>query len=64
MKCTKQGKLEHNVGTTIFWVRARMVIVVVRSNTMLLRGSRVRAPTHAFIDDGAAMDAWRMWSAH
>lgn len=45
------------------WVRARMAIAVVRSNTMMLRGSRVRTPTRPFIEDGAAMDAWRTWGA-
>ena len=46
------------------YVRCRMSIAVVRSNTLMWRGSRTRRRAHyGFIDDGGAMDAWQMGGA-
>ena len=45
------------------YVRARMALAVVRANTLLLRGSRVRqSRPRPIIEDGAAMEGWHQWS--
>ena len=42
------------------YVRCRMSIAVVRSNSLMWRGSRTRRRAHpGFIDSGGAMDAWQ-----
>ena len=45
----------------VAFVRARMALAVVRSNTLLLRGARVRRSRRPYIDEGAAMDGWQTW---
>jgi hypothetical protein len=45
----------------VAFVRARMALSVVRSNSLLLRGSRVRRSRTPRIDEGAAMDGWQTW---
>ena len=39
------------------FVRARMSLAIVRSNTMLLRGSRIGRAARLVVDDGAKFDA-------
>jgi hypothetical protein len=43
------------------YVRVRMALAVVRSNSLLLRGSRKRRSSRPFIDEGAAMENWNVW---
>jgi hypothetical protein len=45
----------------VAFVRARMALAVVRSNSLLLRGSRVRRSRYPLIDEGAAMEGWQTW---
>ncbi|KAL7503627.1 hypothetical protein ACHAXN_001389 [Cyclotella atomus] len=45
----------------VAFVRARMALSVVRSNSMLLRGSRTRRSRQPLIDKGAAMEGWQTW---
>jgi hypothetical protein len=44
------------------YVRARMALSVVRANTLLIRGSRVRqSRPRMHMEDGAAMAGWHQW---
>jgi hypothetical protein len=45
----------------VAFVRARMALAVVRSNSLLLRGSRVCRSRYPLIDEGAAMEGWQTW---
>ena len=50
-------KLQYSEMCGFVWVR--MVLAVVRANTLLLRGSRVRqSRPHPDIIDGAGMEGW------
>ena len=45
------------------FIRTRMAIAVVRSNTLMWRGSRTLRRAHrGFIENGGAMDTWQTWS--
>jgi hypothetical protein len=53
-------KREHS--EMVGYVRTRMCLVVIRSNTLLIHGSCERCSRLTpFIDDGAAMAGWRHW---
>ena len=43
------------------YVRARMALAVVRSNSLLMRGSRQKRSQRPLIDEGAAMLGWQTW---
>eukprot|EP00956_Cyclotella_meneghiniana_P033352 scaffold95206_cov68-Cyclotella_meneghiniana.AAC.1 len=43
------------------YVRARMALAVVRSNSLLMRGSRRKRSQRPLIDEGAAMLGWQTW---
>eukprot|EP00956_Cyclotella_meneghiniana_P042116 scaffold248361_cov42-Cyclotella_meneghiniana.AAC.1 len=45
----------------VAYVRARMALAVVRSNSLLVRGSRKRRAQRPLIDEGAAMLGWQTW---
>ena len=46
----------------VHYVRVRMAIAVVRSNSLLCRGSRDRSyRIRPFIESGAAMYDWQRW---
>jgi hypothetical protein len=56
-------KWKRDYSEMVGYVRARMAMSIVRSNTLLLRGTRERRKTvRAFIEDGAAMRAWQTWN--
>jgi len=44
-----------------YYVRVRMSLAVVRSNTLLLRGSRNRQRRRPLMSDGSAMYDWLTW---
>ena len=55
------GKWDRAYSEMVAFVRARMALAVVRSNTLLLRGSRVCRSRRPMIDEGAAMNGWQTW---
>lgn len=55
------GKWAREYSEMVAFVRARMALSVVRANSLLLRGSRVRRSRTPCIDEGAAMDGWQTW---
>jgi len=58
------SKLDRRFSEMVGFVRARMSLAVVRSNTLLLRGSRVPHVRRPWIGDGSAfeaMDSGRGW---
>ena len=57
------GKWKREYSQMVYYVRVRMAIVVVRANSLLIRGSRDRQrPRRPLIPDGAALGDWRTWS--
>ena len=55
-------KWERPYSQMVWYVRVRMSIMIVRANTLLLRGSRDRqTPRRPQISDQAAMYDWRTW---
>jgi hypothetical protein len=55
------GKWRREYSEMVGYVRVRMALAVVRSNSLLLRGSRKRRSSRPFIDEGAAMENWNVW---
>jgi hypothetical protein len=57
------NKWNREYSEMVTFVRARMALSVVRSNSLplLLRGSRVRRSRTPLIDEGAAMEGWQTW---
>jgi hypothetical protein len=55
------GKWRREYSEMVGCVRVRMALAVVRSNSLLLRGSRKHRSNHPFIDEGAAMENWNVW---
>lgn len=51
------SKMDRRYSEMVGFVRARMSLAVVRSNTLLLRGSRVPFNRRPVYDDGAAFEA-------
>ena len=48
---------------TVYYVRIRMAVAVVRANSLLIRGSRDRQrPRRPVISDRHTMNDWRTWS--
>jgi hypothetical protein len=46
----------------VYYVRVRMAIAVVRTNSLLIRGSRDQQhPWRSLIPDGAALGDWQTW---
>ena len=49
----------------VYYVRVRMALVVVRANSLLIRGSRVRQhPRPPINNDRAALYDWNCWHGH
>ena len=55
------NKWKREYSEMVGYVRARMALAVVRSNTLLMRGSRQRRSQRPLIDEGAAMQGWQTW---
>ena len=55
------GKWDREYSEMVAYVRTRMALAVVRANTLLIRGSRSRRARRPHIDEGAAMNGWRVW---
>jgi hypothetical protein len=58
------GKWGREYSEMVAYVRTRMALAVVRSNSLLVRGSRVRRARRPMIDEGAAMSGWQTWRQH
>jgi hypothetical protein len=57
------GKWNREYSQMVYYVRVRMVIAVVRANSLLIRGSRDRQQSRRpLIPDGAHLGDWRTWS--
>jgi hypothetical protein len=57
------GKWNREYFQMVHYVRVRMAIVVVRANSLLIRGNRDRQqPRRPLIPDGAALGDRRTWS--
>jgi hypothetical protein len=56
------AKWDREYSEMVAYVRTRMALAVIRANTLLIRGSRSRIRAQRpLIDEGAAMNGWRMW---
>jgi len=57
------GKWNREYSQMVYFVRVRMAIAVVRTNSLLIHGSRDgQRPQRPLISDGAALGDWRTWS--
>eukprot|EP00956_Cyclotella_meneghiniana_P037158 scaffold135006_cov50-Cyclotella_meneghiniana.AAC.1 len=45
----------------VAYVQAQMALALVRSNSLLMRGSRKHQAQRPLIDEGAAMLGWHTW---
>jgi hypothetical protein len=56
------GKWNREYLQMVYYDRVRMAIMVVRANSLLIRGSRDRQrPRCPLIPDGAALGDWQTW---
>ncbi len=57
------GKWNREYSQMVYYARVRMAIVVVRANSLLIRGSRdQQRPRRPLIPNRAALGDWRTWS--
>ena len=51
------SKLDRQYSEMVGFVRSRMSLAIIRSNTMMLRGARVGRAFRPWLEDGAAFSA-------
>ena len=59
------SKWKKEYSEMVYYVRVRMTLAVVRANSLLIRGSRVRQrPRPPINNDRAALYDWNCWHGH